>query len=185
MLNEKITIERLGDVGKDRAATEAAERAIYVEKGYDETAYCITVRGEYDGTFYFVTGLSGINEERVLADGDKLIVCLSSDIVVLDLQTGKILKTIAVTQYVDMFAIYKFKDGYFVHGQMVNRYFDNKFALQWEYGGKDIFYCPNRESSLEICDDHIDVWDFEGNKYTYDEYGETNTFLRSFFKKKD
>ena len=183
MQDAKMTIENIGEVGKDKAAIDAARKAIYVENERGVSAYCVTLYGTYERKYYFVTEFSALNTERVLLDGDALIVCLWSDIVIIDLPTDKIRKVITVTPDLDMFGVYKFKDGYFVHGEMDNRYFDGEFNLVWDAGGRDIFYCPDRETSVEIHVDHIDVWDFFGYKYTYDEYGETDAFFRTIIKK--
>ena len=183
MQNAEITIEDLGTVAGNSAATVAVQKAIYVENEHSESVYCITLRGTCERKYYFVTELSVLHEDRVLLDGDLLIVCLLSDIILIDLQADKVRKVVNVTSDPDMCAIYKFKGGYFVHGEMTNRYFDSDFNLLWGASGRDIFFCPDRKNSLEIYDDHIDVWDFLGNKYTYDELGEINSFWRNKLKK--
>ena len=183
MRDVNITIEKVGDVGKDKPATDAAEKAIYVENDNSKAVYCITLCGAYSRKYYFVTELSVINTERVLLDGVVLIVCLWSDIVIIDLPTDNKRKVINVTSDLDMFGIYKFKSGYFVHGEMTNRYFDSEFNMLWDAGGRDIFYCPERENSIEIHEDHIDVWDFLGYKYSYNEFGEiTYVWVRKLDK---
>ncbi len=183
MQDVKITIEDLGTVAKDSTATEAAQKAIYAENERSESAYCITLRGAYERKYYFVTELTEITAERTLLDGDLLIVCLWSDIVVIDMSADKICNVINVTPYLDMFAIYKFKGGYFVHGETENRFFDSDFNLRWEKSGRNIFYCPDREKSVEIFEDHIDVWDFLGYKYSYDEWGDINSYIRTTLRK--
>ncbi len=180
MRDVRITIEKIGVAGKDRVATEATYKAIYVENAHSDVVYCITLCGAYERKYYFVAELSLIYKERVLLDGDMLIICLRSDIVIIDLPTDKLRKAINVTSDLDMYGIYKFKEGYFVHGEMTNRYFDGGFDLLWEESGRDIFFCPDRENSIEIHEDHIDVWDFLGNKYTYDELGDIDSYERKY-----
>lgn len=181
MQNFTITVEEIGVTDAVPAAAEVAKKAIYVESEFADLVTCLTIGGAYKRKYYFVTTLTLRDLDRYLLEGDKLIVCLWSEILIFDLPNDKI-KKIAVTEGLELYAIYKFKDGYFIHGELFNSYFDRDFDFKWEADGRDIFFCPTREKSLEIYADHIDVWDFLGYKYTYDEFGELDSFERRYLK---
>lgn len=134
----------------------------------------IEISGKYNKTYCVLTGFVRLNDNTVLVDGDRLFICLYKEIVVVDLATDKVVKIIDFDGY-QLFGIYKFKSGYFVHGEITNMFLNADTACVWEYGCIDIFVNPRLENDLEISDDYIAVYDWMGDRHYYNESGEFKT----------
>lgn len=133
--------------------------AIFVEGApYALRISNITVSGKYNREYKVVAFGIGLNDGRVMIDGDLLIVCLWSDLLIIDLKTDKLLRDIEFDSW-ELFAIYKFKSGYFIHGEGENYFLNKKFEIMWEKGCIDIFVNYKVDKILEFFDDYITVFD--------------------------
>ena len=159
----------------DEAPPESAlEGAIYVDnKDYALRESRITVSGKYNREYKVVAFCVPLCAERVIVDGDYLIICLWSNVLVIDLKADKLIKNIHFDGY-EIFRIFKFKDGYFIHGECYNRYLNKDFDLVWENSAADIFANPDVKEALEIFEDYVTVYDWDGIKHFYNEKGEFN-----------
>ncbi len=154
---------------------ETLNNALFVE----DAPYClrvseITLRGKYDRKYKIVAFCVGLNADRVLIDKDLLIICLWSDLLIIDLNIDKLIKIIHFDCW-EMFGIYKFKTGYFIHGEDTTRYLNGDFEQVWEGGCVDIFVNFKADRVVNIFDDCWTIIDWYGYKHYYNEKGEYKT----------
>ena len=154
---------------------QTLENAIFVEKApYALRISRIAVSGKYNREYKIVAFCVGLNDNRVLIDGDLLIICLWSDLLIIDLKTDKLLRDIEFDSW-ELFAIYKFKSGYLIHGEGENYFLNQNYEVVWKLGCVDIFVNYKVKKELEIFDDYITVFDWYGSKHYYNETGEFKT----------
>ena len=134
----------------------------------------IKVSGKYNREYKLIAFCVGLNDERVLVEGNLLIVCLWSDILIIDLQTDKLVRDIDL-DCAELFSIHKFQSGFFIHGELENRFLDKDFNVVWEESCCDIFFNSKVDRDLEIFEDYIVAWDWYGYKHYYNETGEFKT----------
>ena len=131
----------------------------------------IVLRGKYNCEYKVVSHSIKLNAERVLVDGDFLLICLFSELAIINLAQNRMQKIICFDCY-ELFGIYKFQLGYFLHGEGENRFINESFELVWEESAVDIFVNYKAEKDIEISDDLIAVYDWAGFQHFYDEHGE-------------
>lgn len=171
----KIELKSSDDLLETPLDEQTLENAIFVEgANYALRISTITVSGKYSREYKIVAFCVGLNENRVLVDGDLLIICLWSDILVIDLQSDRLLHDIDLDCW-ELFGVYKFKSGYFIHGEGENRFLDKEFNVVWEESCCDIFVNSKVEKDFEIFDDYVIAYDWFGGKHYYDEHGEFKT----------
>ncbi|MDE6201622.1 MAG: hypothetical protein K2M47_07115 [Clostridiales bacterium] len=131
----------------------------------------IVLSGKYNKTYHVLAYFVTLNDETVLIDGDRLFICTYSEIAIIDLSLDKVVKVINCDAF-QLFGIYKFKSGYFVHGEMYNMFFNKSLDCVWKCGAVDIFVNPKVKSELEVHDNYITVYDWTGCCHYYNETGE-------------
>ncbi|MDE7406630.1 MAG: hypothetical protein K2M89_07155 [Clostridiales bacterium] len=134
----------------------------------------IVLSGKYNKTYSVLSYFITLRDETVLVDGDRLFICLFSEIAVVDLVEDKIVNVIKYECW-QLFGIYKFKNGYFVRGEGSNMFLNRNLDCVWEIGCIDIFANPKAENEFEIHDDYIAVYDWYGSRHFYNETGEFKT----------
>ena len=107
-------------------------------------------------------------------DNDWLLICLFKEIAVVNLKENRVYRVVDFECY-ELFGIYKFKTGYFVHEELDNRFLDKDFNIIWEWGCGDIFFNSKVEKDFEIFEEYIVAWDWDGYKHYYNESGEFKT----------
>ena len=150
------------------------EGAIFVDKAdYGLKESLVKVSGKYNREYKVVAFCVPLDDDRVIVEGDMLILCLWSNLLVIDLKADELIKNIHFDGY-EMFRIFKFKEGYFIHGEGENRYLNKDFDLVWQNSAVDIFVNPDVKEALEIFEDYVTVYDWTGYKHFYNEKGEFN-----------
>lgn len=172
MCETEFTIEILKNDFKTLLSEDDLKNAIFVEKG-DEFHYLskITVRGKYCREYTVASFISELTPTRVLLDGELLLVLLWSELAVIDLEQNKLLRVIDFESW-ELFGIYKFKSGYFIHGEDSTRYLDDNFNLLWEEGCVDAFANIKVDNEVKIFDYYWTIIDWCGYNHYYDENGE-------------
>lgn len=155
----------------------------FIVEGDDELhmVALIRLRGKYDRDYKVITRYITLTDERVVIDGDIMIVCLYLRLVIVDLAKNEIINTVEF-DCSEIFGLYKFKSGYFMHGEERNYFLDKNINVVWEAGCVDIFVNPLAENELEIFDNYITVLDWYGYKHIYNEHGE---YKIEYFKEFD
>lgn len=154
---------------------QTLKNAICVDDSNDSLVESnITISGKYNRKYKILAFCVWLNHDRVLIDGDLLIICLWANLLIIDLKEDKLIHNIDFDCW-ELFRIFKFKDGYFIYGEGENRFLNKNFELVWEKGCIDIFINPKVENELEIFDDYVTCFDWCGYKHYYDENGEFKT----------
>ena len=171
MEQSKIEIKILNDL-KSPPNAQIIENAIYVEDEQNAIVSEVTVSGKFNRKYTVIGYLVELNQDRVLIDDNLLIVCLWSNLAIIDMKQNKLLKSMTLCDMGELFGVYKFKSGYFIYGELENFFINEHFEVVWEMGCIDIFVNPKAEKELEIFDDYISVYDWYGYKHFYNESGE-------------
>ena len=175
MEQTKIDIKVLKDDLKIPVDEKTKSNAIYVENSkYAYTVSQITLRGKHNLICTVVSDFVSLTTRRVIVDNDWLLICLFKEIAVVNLKENRVHKVVDFECY-ELFGIYKFKTGYFVHGELDNRFLDKDFDMIWELGCGDIFFNSKVEKDFEIFEEYIVAWDWYGYKHYYNESGEFKT----------
>ena len=175
MEQTKIDIKSEEELLNKPLTAQVLENAIFVDEAdYGLVVSHITVSGKYNREYKILAFCVQPNDDRVLVEDELLIICLWSNLLVIDLKADKLIRNIKLDEW-EMFRIFKFKDGYFIHGECENYYLNKNFDPVWEAGCIDIFVNPKVEKDLEIFDDYVTVFDWCGYKHYYNENGEFKT----------
>ena len=175
MEQTKIELNVIQGDFKTEVDAQTIASAIYVEESRQlHTVSKITLSGKYSRVYTIVDFFFGATKDKVLIDDDLLIVCLFSTLVIIDLKEDKLKQVIDFNCW-QLFKLFKFKSGYFIHGEGENRFLDKDFNVVWKESCCDIFFNSKVEKDLEIFDDYIVAWDWYGHKHYYNESGEFKT----------
>lgn len=153
-------------------APKTVDNVIFVEN--NKNLYSISqiiLSGRFNRTFNVITGFFVLHERTTLIDGDLLIFCTFSELVVVDLTQNKVIKSIDFDSS-QIFEIVKFKSGYILYGEEEMRFINRNFDIVWECGCADIFVNSRAEKEFEVFDDYVTVIDWDGYKHYYNEDGE-------------
>lgn len=131
----------------------------------------IVLSGKYNRTYNVLTYFFVPELCRVLVDGDLLIFCTFSELVVVDLNQDKVIKSVDFDCY-QLFEIAKFKSGYIIHGEGEIRFLNRAFDVVWEGHCADIFANIIAEKDFEVFEDYVVAIDWNGYKHYYNESGE-------------
>ena len=172
----KIKITSSENLLKPPLDEQIIKGAIFIEDApYALHVSNVTIHGKYHREYKIIAFCIGLNINRVLIHGDLLIICLWSDILIIDLIADKLLRVVPVADSGELLGIYKFKSGYFVNGELENYFLNHNFEIVWQVGAIDIFSNSKVEKDLEIFEDYIVAWDWYGYKHYYNESGEFKT----------
>ncbi|MBQ8522630.1 MAG: hypothetical protein IJ458_03070 [Clostridia bacterium] len=130
----------------------------------------IELWGEYNKRFNIIADFANMGNRSIIVDDDLLIIGATSKLVVYDLKVDKIIKNIQLDTWAD--DVIKLLNGYFVHGELTNFFFDKDFNLVWERGCADIFENSKVKDVVEIGKNYVAVYDWYGCKHYYNEEGE-------------
>lgn len=173
MEQTKIDVKILKNDSHTEVDQQTIANAIFVEDSKClYTVSQITLSGKHNGMYTVVTYYTELCSNRVVVDNNLMIICMSFQLVIVDLRQNKLLRTVFIDDFGEFFGIYKFKAGYFLHGEVFNYFVDSNFKVVWFLSGRDIFANPKVKNILEIFDDYITVFDWLGDKYYYNESGE-------------
>ena len=66
------------------------------------------------------------------------------------------------------FGIYRIPKGYIIYGEIEIIMLNDSFEKQWTFSGRDIFATQSSKNSFAICDNTIELFDWEDNYYKID-----------------
>jgi hypothetical protein len=105
------------------------------------------------------------HETSSILDNSHLILCCCDSVYCLNVpELGLIWRTKA-----DMstcFQIFKFEDGYIIHGELEISRIDKDGNVIWQFSGVDIFVSMDGRNEFRINADNIALTDFKGRTYT-------------------
>ena len=172
MEHTKIDITLVRDDDRITVDEQTIANAIVAEsfeKLY--SVYQIKLSGKHTRQYNVLTGWASLSNKDVLVDDNLLIIALTYDLAVIDLQQDKLVRIIELSDY-QLFSIVKFKSGYIVHAELDTYFLDKNFAIVWQEGCVDIFFNSNVENDFEVFEDFVIAYDWYGYKHYYDESGE-------------
>lgn len=113
-------------------------------------------------------------EDCAVLDGDELIVLMQDSVVIFDLKNNELVCKKRVVTMGTAFHIYSYKDSYVIHGELEIVLMNKMGEIIWSFSGRDIFVLSEENENLQvfsIAREYIIVYDWQGNKYVLDEYG--------------
>ncbi len=124
-------------------------------------------------------GATGIFENSVIIEEDKVLICCSDSVFCLSLPELKILwKT--KTDEITCFGLYKKDDFYIVHGELAISKLNNQGKILWQNGGADIFVTISGENDFEMTKKLIIAKDWNNKIYKFDFDGNEFTDMQQF-----
>jgi hypothetical protein len=114
-------------------------------------------------------GATGVDHTSFVSEDDRLVICCSNYILCLSIPDLDLLwRTIA--DDITCFEVFKFKDRYIVHGELLISALDIDGNILWQQGGADIFTTPEGVETFQLNDQYILAkdWDYKIYKFDYD-----------------
>lgn len=141
---------------------------------HPSTKYGVRVtKGEQkiaDAIIYGHGGATGIHENSFTIEQDLLLICCGDDVYALKLPS----LTIHWKKKLDWatcFAIYRFQEGFVIHGEIEITKIDIAGNIAWKFSGKDIFVTSDGRESLKLAGDRIEATDWTGTTYLLSDKG--------------
>jgi len=103
-----------------------------------------------------------------ILEGSDLLVLQDDDLVVIDVLSGRLIKYIHMDCFGSNFGIYRIPKGYIIYGEIEIIMLNDSFEKQWTFSGRDIFATQSSKNSFAICDNTIELFDWEDNYYKID-----------------
>jgi hypothetical protein len=103
-------------------------------------------------------------------EDNRLVVLMDNTIIFIDIERIKIIKSILINDFGICFALYRFKNGYIVHGELEVIKLDLNANVEWRFSGADIF-ATSKEDNFTVLENEIIVEDWQGYIYHIDENG--------------
>lgn len=172
MTETRIELKTLKRDMQTKVDAQTVENAIFVENSeYLFTVTQIKLVGKYNRVYNVVTDFIEVEPDCVVVDNDLLIICLAFEVAIVDLKQDK---TVRVIDFDDnqLFGIFQFKSGYFIHGEAVNLYWNKNFDILWRESCGARFFNSKVKKDLEVFEDYIVAFDWNGDKHYYNETGE-------------
>jgi hypothetical protein len=136
----------------------SSKHGIRIFENDEEINSCIIC--EYGGGTGIHTHSAVIKEDALyLCCGDKIYSILLPDL------------TIIWQKRIDpatCFGIYEIMEDFIVHGELEINRINKNGDIQWRFGARDIFVCPDGSSSFILKEDSILLQDWEGHQYYLD-----------------
>lgn len=172
MCKTNIAIEILKDDLNTQVASVDLQNAIFIENG--EELCCLSkiiISGDYCREYTVASHVLKLDNNRILLDGKLLLVVLWSELAIIDIEQNKLLDVLNFNSW-ELFGVYKFKSGYFLHGEDSTRFLNGNFNLLWESGCVNIFVNYKTNCEVQIFDGYFTILDWYGYNHFYDENGE-------------
>lgn len=116
-------------------------------------------------------GATGIEENSAIIENDRIVICCSDTIFCLSIPELNLLWETKADQFT-CFEIFKHKDDYIIHGELLISRLDKTGKIIWQQSGRDIFITLDCKNNFLIKDDYIEVTDFENKVYKFDYDGQ-------------
>ena len=110
--------------------------------------------------------VSVCDKDCAVLNGSVLSVLQDWTIYHIDIDTCMLQATTAVETLLPNYNLYRIPDGYIVFGEITVTKLDPDFNVLWSFDGHDVF-CPMEEGlkPIELCEDRIKLYDFNGDYY--------------------
>ena len=103
-----------------------------------------------------------------ILEGNNLLVLQDDNLVVIDVLSGALIKSIHMDCFGSNFSIYRIPKGYIIYGEIEIIMLNDAFEKQWTFSGRDIFVTQSNKNPFAICDNAIELFDWEDNYYKID-----------------
>ena len=100
---------------------------------------------------------------------DDILTVLQDDMITqIKITNTSIIRHVLLNCFGCNFAIYKFKNGYIIHGEIEIILLNFDLIKQWSFSGRDIFVTISNKEPFTIRENSICLYDFEDNYYEID-----------------
>jgi hypothetical protein len=114
-------------------------------------------------------GQTGIHSRSSVLDRNSFLICCADSIFCLALPDLN-LNWITKADHATCFGIYKYQDGYIVHGELEITRLDNSGRIIWQFSGSNIFTTPTGRSDFKLNGNVIEAVNWESVKFTIDRF---------------
>ena len=104
-------------------------------------------------------------------EGTVLTILQNGSVSQLDVNNGSMIRFKEFDSFGCNFGIYRVKSGYIIYGEIEITMLDLDLDKKWSFSGRDIFVSVSGKESFKLCEDSIQLYDFEDNFYEIDFMG--------------
>lgn len=108
------------------------------------------------------------DDDCAVLEENTLLVLQNDTITKINLYDGSLLLHKNLNCFGCNFGVYRVNDGYILYGEIEITMLDMELNPKWSFSGRDIFVSRSEEESFVICDDGIELYDWQGNFYKID-----------------
>jgi hypothetical protein len=124
-------------------------------------------------------GGTTIHKTAAIFETNRFLICCSDSVFCLSIPDLKLLWQ-TQADWATCFEIFKYRDSYIVHGELVITRLDKDGNIVWQQGGADIFTTISGENKFQLTDDFIIATDFENRVYKSDYNGNNLNDMSQF-----
>jgi hypothetical protein len=128
-----------------------------LKDGEIESAVCVSASG----------GPTGIHPRCSILDGDSFLICCADSIFCLTFPDLH-LNWITIADQATCFGIYRYENGYIIHGELEITRLDQAGSIIWQFSGSDIFITPTGRDAFTLTGDVIKAASWDGITFTLD-----------------
>jgi len=114
-----------------------------------------------------IGGATGIHDMSAIVEDDRILICCSNTIFCLSIPELNLLWRTQADQGT-CFEIYKYQDGYIIHGELEISRLDKDGKILWQRSGADIFTTQDGKDDFRIMENYILATDWENRKFKFD-----------------
>ncbi len=112
-----------------------------------------------------VGDLYSYDAECAVLENDVLTVLQNDAIIQINVNDGSLLSYKKIDSFGCNFAIHKINIGYIIYGEIEISMLDFQLNKKWTFSGRDIFVSTSGKRSFVLCENSIQLYDFDDNFY--------------------
>ena len=163
-IDKEYTLE-FGDNTKDNIVHN-------LKKDYqDDISTTFIIDVELDNVYKHIVvigDLCSCSTNCAILEGEKITILQDTFICQIRVTDGKLVSYIKFDSSESKFGIYKVKNSYLIYGELEITMLDTNLNKKWVFSGKDIFASRTDKKAFEICENCINLYDWQGNYYEID-----------------
>ena len=140
----------------------------YTDADYIKTFSIIIKYRDNKTRIALVGDLHSSVEGCAITTGNQLLVLQNDTLSVIDMETGQLLRFVKIETFGCNFSIHSIETGYIIYGEIEILKLSFDLNVEWRFSARDIFVSIHNKNAFELCENHINLYDFLDNYYEID-----------------
>ncbi len=140
----------------------------YTDTEYINTFSIIIKYRNSETRIALVGDLHSSVEGCAIITGNQLFVLQNDTLSVIDIETGQLLRFVEIETFGCNFSIHPIETGYIIYGEIEILKLSFDLNVEWRFSARDIFVSIHNKKSFELCENRINLYDFQDNYYEID-----------------